>query len=340
MKKLIYLLFILLLLQSACKKDQKASDFVTDYTPSLTEAKNTVYTGDYYPFATGYSWNWSGTETTSGSMTVTAEGQHQTEPLNGTEDVTGYMYVNEPETISLPSGSYTVLPTSETDGTSRYFQVSDTAVIIRAILMEGMSSPVEVTNPVFLRKPLIVGDEWQSQPTVDFNQLLSQLGMSDMGSVNMTIKCLIFVLGKENISWNGSTTSALALEERASVVGTIDVNDGGATGSININFTLDSRLDLKEDIGLVQNAMILKGTMSGTISDEGESASLSMNLSMNSTLSLDSYSLTPSGLMRTPVLKSGEPVILKKSSGNPMADKQFKKVMLILKKIQNGLILK
>lgn len=340
MKKLIYLLFFVLLLQSACKKDKPAADFVTGYTPTLTETKGTVHAGDYYPFATGYSWNWSGTETTSGSETVTYNGQKQTQPLDATDNVYGYMDVNSPITITLPSGNYDVLPTSETDGLSRYFQVSDTAVVIRAILMSGMTSPIEVKNPVFLRKPLIVGDEWQSQPSVDFNQLLSQSGMSGLGSVNITIKCLIFVIGNEDITWNSATASTLALEERASVVGTINVNEEGVTGTININFTLDTRLNLKENVGLVKQAMVLKGTMGGNLAGGGESLSLSMNVTENATVTLDSYNVTASGLHRAPALKSAESVILKQSSGNAMADKQFNKVMLILKKVQNGLILK
>jgi hypothetical protein len=340
MKKLTYLLFALVALQTACKKDKPAADFVTDYKPALTEAASTVYDGNYYPFATGYTWNWSGNATTSGSMSISAGGQHQTEPLDGSDNIVGYMNVNGPENISLPSGHYTVLSTSETDGTSRYFQVSDTAVIIRAIKMSSMSSPAEVKDPVFLRKPLIVGDKWQSQPSVDYNQMLGASGFSSLGTIDITTKCLIFVLGTENISWNGST-STMALQERASIIGKINVNESGATGTININFTLDARLNLKENVGLVKQTMVLKGTMNGSISAEGQSASLSMDMTMNTTLTLDTYNVTASGLHTAPALKSAEStVLLKHSSGNPMADRQFNKVMLILKRIQNGIIIK
>jgi hypothetical protein len=338
MKKLINLLFVLLLLLGACKKDKK-SDFVKDYSPTLTEAKDVVYAGDYYPFATGYNWYWSGSETTSGNMTVVYNGSKNSEPLNGTENVTGFMVVNGPITISLPSGSYAVLSTNETDNTTRYFQVSDTAVIIRAILMDGMTSPMEVKNPVFIRKPLIVGDKWQSQPSVDYNQFLSQSGMSG-GNIDLTLNCLIFVLGKENITWKNATTNTLALQERAVITGKIDISESGAGGTLNINFTLDARLNLKENVGLVKQAMTLNGTMSGNISGGGENVSLSMNINLNSTVTLDNYDLTGTGLLKSHALKSTETPIQKQLSGNPLAAKQYNKVMLVLKKIQNSLIIK
>jgi hypothetical protein len=338
MKKQIFIYLMIFLAIGACKKD-KSADFVTDYSPTLTEAANTSYSGDYYPFATGYNWYWSGSATTTGSMTVSAGGQKQTQPLDGTESVAGHMIVLAQENITLPSGTYEVLPTDETDGLTRYFQVTNTQVIIRAIKMSG-SSIVEVTNPVFLKRPLVVGDKWETQPSVDYNQLMNMSDLGSSGSVTVNTKCMIFVLGQEAITWNSTSTPTIALQERASITGSVGMT--GVSGTINFNFTLDSRINLKENVGIVKQTQKLEGTMGGTLSYEGQSVSLSMNMTMNATMTLNSYNLTSTSVVPgNSQIKSGEAYSKTNvSTGNQKFDAQIAKTMQLIKKIQNSLILK
>jgi hypothetical protein len=336
MKKINYLIFAVLFLTVACKKDK--TDFVDSYAPTLTEAAKTTYTGDFYPFATGYQWNWSGQSTTTGSMTTSYNGQSSTEAINETDPVTGYMYVNGSQSLTLPSGTYNVLSTNETDNTTRYFEVKESGVYIRAIKLSSMSSPAEVKNPVFIKKPLVVGDKWACEPSVDYNQLLNSSDMEGLGDMNITTKCELFVLGKENINWQSSSTSTMALEEVATITGKISINESGATGSVNMNFTMDARLNLKENVGLVKQTMKLKGTLSGSLSGGGESASIKMTINMDGTMTLDSYYLSGTGKPQT--LKSAASGALQKSTGNVLLDKQISKAMTAVKNIQKSLIFK
>jgi hypothetical protein len=337
MKKILPILFIMLLLQVACKKEK--SDFVTGYTPTLLEAANKSYTGNYFPFQVGFYWNWSGTETDKGSMSVKGAGYNQSGPLDDTYDVYGYMDVVDSEALTLPSNTYYVLKTNETTDDSlgntylnRYFQISDTAVVIRAILMEGMSEPMEVKNPVFLRRPLIVGDKWQTQPSADLAELTSDLGESGISNMNLTTNCMLFVLGGENVG----SQPTVAVQERAEVSGTININDQeGTTGSITLNFTMDLKLDLGENIGIVRQTGTMQGTMSGSITSEGTTMTISLNVTANQTLMLstDEYYVTSNiGMQKAPQLKSES--VPTHSPISKLNNKQLKAAYKVLDRIK------
>jgi hypothetical protein len=289
MKKLIPVLSFILLIHLACSKDDtKKKDYVTDFTPVLTETSGKSYSGDYYPFKVGNEWNWSGTATTAGKMTISSGGQSQDEPLDGTENAYGYMNIVGNESISLSSGSYDVLYTSETDGTSRYFEVTDAAILLRAIRTSDMSEIAEVKNPTFIKIPLVVGDQWETEPEVDYSQFTS---ISDgIGSIDLTMKCKMFVLGNEDITWKSAQTSTVVLQERALITGKITPGQG-MTGSININVTADIKMYLKKDVGIVKQDMTMVMSMNGTISAQGQSAKITMNANVESTMSLGSYTL-------------------------------------------------
>lgn len=271
----------------SCKKDE-AESYVDGYNPTLKDAANTKYEGDYYPFATGYSWNWNGTMSLTGKMTVSAQGQSQTEPLDQNGNAYGFMNVLEKESLTLPTGTYNVFPTNETNGLQRFFEKNDTALLCRAVKQNYDSPIAEIKNPVFIKNPLITGDKWEANPSVDYSQL-SNLGGS---ASDIKVNSKIFVLGKEDITLNGSSTPTptVLLEQRAEVTGTINVSSSGLSGPLKMDLKIDLLLNLKKDVGLVKQTIKITGTISGSMTYAGTPVKVSMNLNMNSTLLLTNFS--------------------------------------------------
>jgi hypothetical protein len=323
--KLSFLMFtVVVALFSSCKKDSsKPASFVDDYVPQLTEATGTTYSGNYYPFNTGYSWNWSGTQTTTGSMQYSAMGQNETEPMNSTDPITGYMTVNAPMQLTLNSGTYTVYPTTETEGLSRYFQVTDTALCLRAIKSSSSSSIIEATNSVYLRKPLIVGAKWKSMPEVDLSEIFSETGYTG-SSAGVELKCSLFVIGKENITWKSQNKETLVVQERAQVKGPVIIDDNGTTGTINIDVTLDMKMNLLKDVGIIYEKATIAVKMSGTITDMGYQIGLNMNATMVQDLTLDQYNVVATSLPETKSAKANNSISYSK---NAIINKYVKKIL-------------
>ncbi len=278
---------VFLVLLSSCKKDSDDPDYVNDYTPTLTENSGKVYTGDYFPFATGYSWNWSGTATTTGFIEVSAMGESEKNPLDDNSSVSAYMIVKSPISLVLPSGTFTVFPTDEPGDAKRYFIKTDTSLLIKAVqYLNG--NPAQVNDPVYIKEPLVVGDKWASTPSVDIKEMLSGTAMN-ASDINITTKCSLFVLGKESFNWNGQNNETVKLQERAQAKGTMNVNMNGMSGPLNIDVKMDIFLLLLKDVGILRQYGTMEIKISGKVTYNDIPVNINMETTQDQDLVLNTY---------------------------------------------------
>jgi hypothetical protein len=333
--KVLFIAGLYIILHS-CKKDSvKADSFVDDYSPVLTEAAGTVHNENYFPCITGSYWTWSGNITATGTSEIVYNGQKDSEPINENNSVYGYMSISEPVTVSLPSGNYLVFPTNETNGLSRYFQVSDSAVLVRAIKNSGLSTIAEVKDPVYLRRPLKAGDKWKAQPTIDYNDLISNEGYNP-SDFNLTINCGLFVVGTENVQLVNRMVSTVRLDERAEFNGTMNVNEDGATGRLSINMTMDIKLNLLKDTGIVSQLIKINAKVTGSISDANGKMSVNFNVNLNEVATLDE-ALFPVISQRESSLCEKQDIFSLGSNINshPIVKKQLNKILDVIGKFKN-----
>jgi hypothetical protein len=280
---------VILVLLSSCTKDSDDPDYVDDYIPTLTENSGISYTGDYFPFANGNYWTWSGTATITGFVEASAMGESEKSPIDETSSAYSYMTVGSPISLILNSGTYTVFPADEPGDASRYFIKTDTSLLIKAIkYLDG--NPTEVMDPVFIREPLVVGDKWASTPSVDMNEMMNNTSM-EATEVDITTKCNLFVLGKENFYWNGQNNETVKLQERAQATGTINIDMNGMTGPLNVDVKIDIILLLLKDVGIVRQYGTMEMKISGKINYMGVDVNINMEMTQDQDLVLESYDI-------------------------------------------------
>jgi hypothetical protein len=283
MKKILMVLFIAFLFLGACKKE-KSNDFVNDFIPILKEKANTKYIGNYFPLNLYNGWSWDGEMKTSGNFYV----GNTSLSLDGSGDAYESMIVGDTMTVHLSTGSYYVHITNESDGTSRYFQVTDTAVFLRAMYLNDSSDLVEVKNPLFIKNTLVVGDKWQTQPNIDVNSLISKLSQFGVSGIKINVKSKIFVLGKEFIDIYGLRVPTIALQERVEMTGSITFN-GLYTGTLNMNAIADIQLNLEKDTGIVRQVSVINENADGNLKYAGTSGNIKINLTINQTAILSDF---------------------------------------------------
>jgi hypothetical protein len=315
-KALIHLLLCsTLIAQFSCKKDKndESKSFVDGYNPTLTEKAGTIYNGNYFPLNTVTSWNWEGQSTSKG----TYEGKS----VNETDDVYAYMYIIQQKLIVLPSGSYNVYETSETQGIKRYFEKTDTAVNLRAINnLDGSDNLIEVKNPCYIKMPLVVGAKWKAQPQID-TKLLETIG--DLDITNLKFNCNFYVVGKENIIWEGQSTETIRLEERAEITGKMSYTDGSNSGTIDVSATIAITLNLLKDAGIISQKEVINVQTSGDVK---------MNLNVSSNIALNNHNAP---VIPTPVPEGLNQNIEKLhalKSENP-AEQKIQNLIQVLKRV-------
>lgn len=298
MKKFIFLVPILVLVIgiTSCKKDDSPS-FVDDYSPNLTEEKGTEHSGDYFPVEEGYSWYYTGNQILTGEVKYSASGQSQTEPVNKSEPVYSSVLVESLTSVTLESGTYMLYPIYDNSGESyayRYFEKQGDGVYFKAFTSES-GEIVEVKNPVFIKKPLVVGDSWETQPTVDLNSALgnSELDFVD-GDIDANINCKMYVIGIENINWDGGSVSPIRLDQRAEANVSVPFNEDGTSGTINMNMKMTAILHLLENIGVIKQDTDMDMVINASISMEGQKFSINMDLNTKGILELETYDVTGS----------------------------------------------
>jgi len=305
MKRISFLVPILAMLVSfaSCKKDKVEPSFVDDYNAPLTEEKGTEHSGDFFPLDEGYYWDYSGYEEVIGEMKVSAPGINETEPIDESGNIHSYLVVNSLESINLTSGTHSVYPVRESyfvDGYSyRYFEKTDEAINFRAF-NAGYGELTEVEDPLFIKIPLVVGDSWETQPSIDINSALSSdnLGLST-GEIDATIICKMYVIGKESISWDSQTVEPVRLDQIAEAKISIPFNEEGVSGKIDMNLKMTNILYLLENVGLIKQGLEMAMTINASLSAEGEKMTINMTVDSNGELNLDSHDVNGGTVKRS-----------------------------------------
>lgn len=295
----LYVTFTILLaglfILNGCKKDEKSNpvSFIDGYTVNYTEPTGTTYTGNFFPLEAGYMWNYYGNADID--MTLIYPGSP---PMKDSTvgPASGMMKVLPQQHVPLPSGTVLLYPiVDETDvqgsaaDTSRYFMKDTAAVYVKAIKL-GDGSFMEVTNPLFIKSRLVVGDSWLAAPDIDMTKLLSSeseiSGFLSNPKLDATAK--FFVVGKEQINLPSpfGNRDAIRLEQANDVTmsGSMTVQDtSGYTMTMTMN--MDAKLSvvyhLIADTGIVHQNTTGPMNMTITISYQGTQYTATMNMVIN-----------------------------------------------------------
>lgn len=291
-----------------CGKNSPTS-FIDDYKPPYTDAGGTVFEGDYFPLATGNQWDYSGEMIMNGSLTMAMMGTNQIEPIDDTTTVSSKVTVGTQESLVLSGGTYMVYPVTETsepfDATTnpetttyvRYFENKNEVLNIRAV-KTTTNNIVEITNPVFIKKPLVVGERWSAEPFFDIQSIMDDdaFDMSALGGgtpeVEMKIQSEFFVIGNETVDYKGTPTATVRLDQKSDV--TIKINMP-LFGTIDMNLKMTTILNFIKDIGIVQQIDDGTLTMNGSITMEGITVKLKSNSTLKDTLSLGTFTQLGNG---------------------------------------------
>ena len=350
MKKSNFLIILLLtgitfLVISNCSKDDDIFSFVDGYDAPLTEQKGATYNGDYFPFNEINYWKYTGYESVEGDLTMDYQGEKETESLDDSYSLTSTLVVNSPESVKLNSGTYTLYPLSETEkvdyetlNTVRYFEKTDNAIYLRAIEMD-YGSIIEVKNPVYLKIPLVVGDKWETQPEIDMERILEEEAAIS-GDVNMDMKCIIYVIGKETVNWKGNNVETIRLDERAQAKAKIDVEEEGVKGSMSLDIQITLYLNYLEGVGMISQKYELSLSVSGSFSGEGEKLTLNINMDSEGNYILSSYNFSSekSAKINSFDWKNNFESFLPQLSENPEIQKKLEKGVEIAELIKRILL--
>jgi hypothetical protein len=147
---------------------------------------------------------------------------------------------------------------------------------------------VEVKNPVFLKIPLVVGDRWETQPEIDMESMMQeQIDFS--GDINLDMKCMIYVIGKEDVNWKGNNVETVRLDERAQAKAKINIEEDGVKGTMSFDMQIMLNLNYLEGIGLIRQKSNLSLTMAGSFSGDGEKITINLDMDSEGNYILSSY---------------------------------------------------
>ncbi len=336
----ILLTGVTFLVISSCNKDDDLFSFVDGYDAPLTEEEGVVHDGNFFPFIEANYWKYSGHESVTGEMTINYQGEKDTESLDDDYSASSTLTVNAPQSISLSSGTYKLYPVREsltadynTTYTTRYFEKASDAIYLRAIKL-GYDNIVEVKNPVYLKVPLVVGDKWEAQPEIDMESLME--GSLDIsGDISMDMKCVMYVIGKEEINWKGDNVETIRLDERAQAKATINVEEDGVKGSMLLDMQITLSLNYLEGVGLISQESNISLTITGSFSGEGEKITLKMDMDTEGSYILSSYSFNgeKSAEIENFNNENNFENSLPKLSDNPVIQRKLEEVIIIIKKL-------
>jgi hypothetical protein len=319
----IYFLFVTAIISLAlsCNKSPNSNpvSYVDSYQPQLLEPRGTVHSENYFPMQPGLISKDSGISKISLSLHTSASG-----PQGGSQDTTeienvvmvSMQSVGAQETISVAGKSHTVTPiTTVTTGTVvendssmsveqiAFYEDVDTAVSLCAIIepTDSGNDTISITNGIILKKPLVVGSQWETTPTYAFSV------SSGIGNIisNMKIHSVVHVVGKENIVSNGRTISALRLDQVSEV--SYSLSGDSLTGNEDVKSTSISYLE--KDTGTVKQqtqetmSMNMSMVLFGTTMTQNETSQISLSQDLISfatgTPVLLKTIATPSALAKT-----------------------------------------
>ncbi|MGD0338639.1 MAG: hypothetical protein ABSB78_07595 [Bacteroidota bacterium] len=267
-----------------CKKGGESSpvSYVDGYTVDLTEGKGTTYTGDFFPIREGYTCNYSGSASIYVKMVI--PGNNPIENTSNTPAV-GMLKVLALRNIPLPSGTiplYPIVDMTDMSGqvvndTSRFFMKDTQAVYVKALRLSS-GEYMEVSNPLYIKSRLVVGDSWETAPTLDMTKLIaSETG--SISNVSLDARAKFFVVGKENISLPIGTRNAMRMEQANDISMTGTIISEGTTIDMNMTAQLATVYHLIADTGIVhQNTT---GPLEMKLTAEGQTVTVTININQS-----------------------------------------------------------
>lgn len=235
-----------LLTATACGGKSSSSGSVAGrYEPDYSASEGEVFAGNYFPLEAGSVTRLDGREV--GRVNVSSDGSN--ENLDYDEILTLELTVLPAQSLSLPSGTYDVIPlqqaitavsgASSNYVTQYYERAEDGTVYLRGTLTDG--GLTETENPVFLKPQMVVGDSWSATPTI------SRTDAAGVSTNEASGELTVHVIGPETLTVQGQTMDTLRLDQVGQLSGT--VVDG--TTRANYELALVSTINLVVDVGLV-----------------------------------------------------------------------------------------
>lgn len=310
-----FLAFIAMFFTCGSQHPTAPISFVDSYHPQLLEPVGTVYSEDYFPLKPGLTWTDSGTTQVTLTMHMTVNSP-QPETHDTTEtismDVVTVKNVEPQQEISIAGMNHTVIPiktvstgTTGSDSSSSFeqtsfYEVTDTAILLIAnvVLSDTGYDTMTVTNGTVLKKPLVVGSQWESTPTFAFN--------SSAGSYikDMKIHSVTHVIGKKNITSNGRSIRALRLDQVSEM--SCSLEGDSLTGNERMLST--SVQYLVKDTGMVKQELQQNMTMDLSMILFGTSITEVETIQSTSSQDLISFTMGNPALKKN-AMTAGHPVL-------------------------------
>ena len=312
------------------------------YAVNFTEPKGTAYTGDFFPLREGYTCNYTGSASIRMQMPMPAGYPS----MDTTSDMPciGMLKVLAPRSVSLKSGNYTLFPVvdySEMDSsisqdTSRLYMKDAGTTYIKAMKLSD-GSFMEVTDPIYLKSSLVVGDSWFTAPDIDMSQLLTgELGSgTTISNMTFNTKAKFLVVGKEQVSLPIGVRTAVRLDQAN------DITMSGTMVSDTVPVTMQVSGQLVEVYHLIADTGIAEQNLNGPISIKMSAQGMTVNMTLtfkDCELGLTGVSITSSSAM-TPIAKK----LMTSSSipqfGTPFEEKCWKISRVVAREIAKKLSL-
>ena len=177
-----------------------------------------------------------------------------------------------------------------------YYQLSDTAVWIRASISASSDSIFEVNNDLFLKKPLVAGDAWKVEPDVDYAAMIQSMGSSSdikINSSSFSVSCKKFVIGTEEVTLFGGQHDAVRVDQVVDIAITMSISDptnASNTMAVTEHLTGTDKMYLVKDTGEVMEGqeMTMMESMKGV--SDSVNISLDENVTSVGTLTLVAFS--------------------------------------------------
>jgi len=298
--KLLMILFLITFLIS-CSEDDESNplSFIDGYSVSLTEAKGTTYSGDFFPLKEGHTLNYSGAVDMITELSIPGEEPSKESTV---APALGMLKVLAKQNIPLQSGAislYPIVDLTEIEGditadTSRYFDKDEEAVYVKAIKMSD-GSYLEVENPVYIKSSLVVGESWETAPQMDMTQLFSS-EFGETSDMSLDAESKFFVVGHEMISLPIGEKWAMRMEQANDITMKGTLFFYGSAIKLTVTSKLATVYHLLADTGVVhQNTM---GTINMKMTFEGETISIKMTINQSE---LNLTSLGDDGFLNTKV---------------------------------------
>jgi hypothetical protein len=270
----------------------------------LTESEGTTYVGDFFPIEEGYTCNYSGSVDMLTKITVPGS-----EPIEQPTIAPslGMLKVLAVRNIPLGSGMiplYPIVDLTDMQGqivadTSRFFDKDAEAVYVKAIKMSD-GSYLEVSDPVYIKSSLVVGESWNTAPKMDMTDLLAGELEEDItvSNMNLNAKSKFFVVGHEMISIPLGMRWAMRMEQATDVTMTGTIFTEGISVAMKVTAKLANIYHIIADTGIVhQNTT---GPLVMKMTAEGQTFTISITIN-KSELNLTSlgegyYKIYTSGL--------------------------------------------